>query len=289
VIPPRLRALEAAPGGAEWLRLLPELLDRCVERWTLVVGPPFEAASVSYTAPAATFDGVAAVLKIPFPHRESEHEADALLMWAGDGAVRVLEHDPETHALLLERCEPGTHLSSEPPDDCLDVFAQLLPRLWKPVVAPFRSLVDEAQWWIDLLPRTWERHGRPFEPSLLDAALEQLGHLSATQHEHEQVLLHQDLHGQNVLRASREPWLVIDPKPLTGERAFALAPIVRDYDLGHSRDDVLHRLDTLTTRLELDRGRAWGWALGQTVAWSFEGEGALGQHVDTARWLLELR
>ena len=39
------------------------------------------------------------------------------------------------------------------------------------------------------------------------------------------VLFHQDLHGDNVLAAAREPWLVIDPKPLVGEREFSAAPI----------------------------------------------------------------
>ena len=61
----------------------------------------------------------------------------------------------------------------------------------------------------------------------------------------EQVLLHQDLHAENVLAAGREPWLVIDPKPLAGEREFAVAPIVRGTELGHSKRDVLHRLERL--------------------------------------------
>ena len=34
------------------------------------------------------------------------------------------------------------------------------------------------------------------------------------------VLLATDLHAGNVLRAEREPWLVIDPKPFLGDRAY---------------------------------------------------------------------
>ena len=86
-------------------------------------------------------------------------------------------------------------------------------------------LADEALWWIDYLPAEWERAGKPFERELLDAAIARLGELAGSQGE--QVLLHQDLHGDNVLAAQREPWLVIDPKPLVGEREFAVAPIVR--------------------------------------------------------------
>lgn len=202
------------------------------------------------------------VLKIQFPDRESEHEAAALEHWNGDGAVRVVAHDPERHALLIERCLPGTHLRELELDLALDVMIELLPRLWNPARAPFRPLEEEAAWWI--------------EAAL--AALEELGPTQG-----EQVLVHQDLHANNVLAAEREPWLAIDPKPLVGEREFGIAALVRAYELGHSRRVVLHRLDRLTAELGLDRERARGWALGQTLAWGYESP----RHVETARWLLQ--
>src|SRR5207249_1828387 len=163
---------------------------------------------------------------------------------------------------------------------------ELLPRLWKPAGPPFGTLAAEAAWWADSLAETWERFDRPFERRLLDAALEALHDLPRTQGEH--VLLHQDLHGDNVLRAQREPWLAIDPKPLAGERELAAAPIVRSPELGHTRRLALRRLDRLTAELGLDRERARGWAIGQTIAWAFDG-GVLPTHVETARWLLEGR
>jgi streptomycin 6-kinase len=224
------------------------------------------------------------VLKVQTPHRESEHEAAALELWDGDGAVRLLAHDSERHALLLERCVPATPLASVGQEAALEVLVSLLPRLWKPAAAPFRSLAEEAAWWLVQLPRTWEEAGRQFERRLLDASLEALGELAPTQGE--QVLLHQDLHGDNVLAAEREPWLVIDPKPLVGEREFAVAPIVRSVELGHSRRDVLYRLDRLTSELGLDRERARGWTIGQTIAWSVGSE-YHETHVETARWLVE--
>ena len=222
------------------------------------------------------------MLKVQRPHRESEHEAAALELWDGAGAVRLLRHDPEAHALLIERCAPGTPLSAMGQDAALDVFVELLPRLWKPAGEPFRSLADEAAWWAEYL----QRQDWSFAPELLDAALEALRELPGTQGE--QVLLHQDLHADNVLAAAREPWLAIDPKPLIGEREFGIAPIVRSRELGHSRRDVLHRFDRLTGELGLDRERerARGWAIAQTVAWAFDGR-LHETHVETARWLLE--
>jgi streptomycin 6-kinase len=81
---------------------------------------------------------------------------------------------------------------------------------------------------------------------------------------------------------------VIDPKPLAGEREFAAAPIVRGGELGHTRRDVLYRFDRLTAELGLDRERARGWAIGQTLAWAHDVEWQ-DDHVDVARWLLEAR
>jgi streptomycin 6-kinase len=179
---------------------------------------------------------------------------------------------------------PARPLASVGQESALEVLVSLLPRLWKPAAAPFRSLAEEAAWWLEQLPRTWEEAGRQFERRLLDAALEALGGLAPTQGE--QVLLHQDLHGDNVLAAEREPWLVIDPKPLVGEREFAVAPIVRSVELGHSRRDVLYRFERLTSELGLDRERARGWTIGQTIAWSIGSE-YHEAHVETARWLLE--
>ena len=231
-----------------------------------------------------TAEGEQAVLKVQDPHRESEHEAAALELWDGDGAIRLLDSEPDEDALLLERCVPGTPLSAAGGEAALDVFVELLPRLWKPAGAPFGTLAAEALWWSASLSETWERFDRPFERRLLDSALEALIELPGTQGE--QVMLHQDLHGDNVLAAQREPWLAIDPKPLVGEREFGIAPIVRSRELGHSRRDVLDRFDRLVSELGLDRERARGWTIGQTIAWAFDGEHRQ-TNVETARWLLE--
>ena len=250
-------------------------MEECAARWGLKLEEPFAGGFASYVAPAGD-----AVLKIQWPHGESEHEADALEHWQGDGAVRLLDRDDDRHALLLERCRPGRPLR----DGALEVFADLLPRLWKPAGPPFRQLADEAAWWTSTIRAEWERVGKPFEESLLEAAISALDDLAATQGD--QVLLHQDLHADNVLAAEREAWLVIDPKPLVGEREFALAPIIRSFELGHSRPDVLERLDRLTSDLGLDRERARGWTIGQTIAWSIDSD-FRATHAETARWLLE--
>jgi len=281
--------LDETLAGRAWLARLPRLVDECVDQWSLRIGDAFPYAFASLALPATLPDGGGAVLKVQFPDRESEHEAAALARWNGDGAVRLLAHDHQRHALLLERCEPGTPLSELEEDDALDVIIALLPRLWKPAGEPFRSLADEAAWWAEYLPENWARAGKPFERGLLDEVLAVLESLPGSQGE--RVLLSQDLHANNVLRASRAPWLVIDPKPLVGEREFSVAAVVRGDELGRGPSHVRHRLDRLTGELGLDRSRARGWALAQALAWAVGGDDLDDEfdqsQVETARWLLD--
>lgn len=285
MIPAGLAWLRASEEGRAWLEALPRLVDECLQQWSLRTGAPFPYAYASLALPARLPGGTDAVLKVQFPDRESEHEAAALEHWGGDGAVTLLAHDSERRALLLERCRPGTPLSGLTPDAALDVMIGLLPRLWRPAGAPFRPAADEAEWWAQYLPEKWERAGMPFERILLDAALDALQALPASQGE--QVLLHQDLHADNVLRSEREPRLVIDPKPLTGERELGIAALVRGGELGDGPRPLHHRLERMTDELGLDRDRARAWTLAQTLAWAFEDDEVLPEMVECAGWLLD--
>ncbi len=276
-IPAQLDWLKASDHGRLWLDDLPRAVEESAAHWKLRLGEPFPYAFTSLAIPGRTEDGRDIVLKVQHVDRETEHEALALRHWNGDGAILLLDRFPAREALLLERCIPGTPV---PPDHALDVLIGLLPRLWKRATSPpFRTLADEAAHWAAALSAR-----RQINPRLVDAALDAIRDLATSQGE--QVLLHQDLHGLNVLAAQREPWLVIDPKPLVGEREFGLAPIIRSLELGGGRRDVLRRLDHLTSELQLDRERARRWCIAQTVAWSVV-ESDIPDHVQVVEWLLE--
>jgi len=284
-VPSCLDWARSSESGRAWLDGLPAALTACAQQWNLEIGQPYADSFVSLVVPVTDGAGLELVLKIQLPHRESDTEADALSLWNGDGAIRLIGHDVQRHALLLEKCIPGVHLSTAGAVVGLDVMIDLLPRLWVPAGEPFPSLSDEVSRWVQALPIEFEEAGEPFERTLLDAAIETLTDLAASQGE--QILIHQDLHGDNVLRAQREPWLAIDPKPLVGEREFGLSPIIRSCEFGHSRSAVVHRLDRLTSELGVDRDRARLWASGHAVAWGFEGGRVLPRHLETARWLLD--
>jgi streptomycin 6-kinase len=284
-LPESLRRFRQTAAGRTWLDGLPAAIDRCAHNWDLSIGEPFPNSYVSLVLRVTSAAGTPAILKLQCPDRESEHEAAALRVWNGNAAIRLLGHDPENRALLLEQCDPGYHLSSTGPEKGIEVLIGLLPRLWVEAGGPFGSLSDEVAGWLGILPQEFETAGEPFDRHLLHDVMAIIADLSTTQGE--QVLLHQDLHGDNVLRAQREPWLAIDPKPLVGEREFGLSPIIRSTELGHSREHMMYRLDRLTGELGLDRNRARLWAAGQAVAWGFEDGKVLTDHIETARWLLQ--
>jgi streptomycin 6-kinase len=232
------------------------------------------------------------VLKINFPEPESEHEADALALWDGRGAVRLLAHHAEHRALLVERCVPGTQLWELDDEEATRIAAAALRRIWRPPPDgdAFRLLAAEAARWADELPSRWERLGRPFERAILEEAVSALTELGPEQRE--LVVCHQDFHGGNVLRAQREPWLVIDPKPLVGEREFDTASLIRDRRHELARDPnpkarIRRRLDVLAADLDLDRERMRRWAIAHALAWGVEAKGIHADMIECARLLAQ--
>jgi streptomycin 6-kinase len=61
--------------------------------------------------------------------------------------------------------------------------------------------------------------------------------------------------------------------------------VIRSFEFGHSCAAVVERLDRLSAGLRLDRERVRGWAIAQTIAWSFDSRFAARPY-ETARWLL---
>lgn len=100
----------------------------------------------------------------------------------------------------------------------------------------------------EVLPRRWQRLGRPFPRELLDHALAEcadLGPRAGT------LLVNVDLHFENVLAARREPWLAIDPTVLEGDLEYgALALLWNRFDeIADRHGGVRERLATIVAAL----------------------------------------
>jgi streptomycin 6-kinase len=243
---------DEVPGGAAWLAELPRLVSECVQKWSL---EPEEPMDSTFSLVLAAGD---LVLKLNPPDEETEHEAEALARWNGEGTVRLLARDDERRALLIERCRPGTQLWDLPDKEATEIAAAVLEQLWIPADRPFRRLEDLAAAWAEELPR------RRLDRKLVDWAVSFLHEAGPTQRE--SVLLHQDLHGGNVLLSHRG-WLAIDAKPVVGEREFDVASLVRDRRPA-TKSQLEWRLSYLVERLGLDRERTRGWAIAHALAWN---------------------
>ena len=102
-------------------------------QWGLELGEPFAFSNVSYVAPAG-----GAVLKVAWEgDSESLHEGDALELWTGDGAVRLLRRSGR--ALLEKRAVPGDDLSALPDDEATAIAVEIAPLLWRRAGLPSRQ------------------------------------------------------------------------------------------------------------------------------------------------------
>jgi streptomycin 6-kinase len=261
------------PARRAWLADLPHVVDGLARRWSLRVGRPFQpGGSTSWVAPARTTSGERVVLKVGWWHYEAAHEADGLRAWDGDGAVRLLaaEVTGSTSALLLEACEPGTPLSRAlPPHEQDVIIAGLLRRLWIEPAAghPFRPLQSMCDQWATSFERGYAAArsrgaGALLDPGVARAGIELLRELPATAAH--RVLLCTDLHHGNVLAAAREPWLVIDPKPYTGDPAYDPLQHMLNFPgrLAADPPGFAHRMAGL---LDLDRDRVRHWLFARCV------------------------
>lgn len=220
ILPDQLvAACRGVPERLAWLEQLPGVIEELQRRWSLSVGPPWVNDEIIYSwvAPAVRDDGNRVVLKLGMPHMEGAHEMEGLRFWDGEPTGRLIEADAESGAMLLERCEPGTTLRDLPEAEQDVVLAGLLRRLWRspPDPHPFRPLEAMIAHWVE---ETTASRPRWSDAGQVREGLDLFEELSSESHD--DVLLATDLHAGNVLRAQREPWLVIDPKPFIGDRAY---------------------------------------------------------------------
>jgi streptomycin 6-kinase len=257
-----------------WIDGLPGAVAELAAAWDLALEEPIDTPH-SLVVPAGDV-----VLKVNAPsHYEADHEADALARWDGRGAVRLVARADAHRAFLIERCRPGTRLWDSSADEP-SVVAELLLRLRADVTGahPFRLAADEAARWAEEVPARHALGGRPFEQSLVDLAVDVFGSADAGA----TALVNQDLHGGNILSARREPWLVIDPKPLVGERELDGVGPLRNAAWNGGAPAVQRWLDVLA-ETGLDRERAQAWGAAHALAWGWDDDGWSPRSIEAAR------
>jgi streptomycin 6-kinase len=267
--------------GDAWIAALPNLAAGLLDRWQLSPDGPPTCGARALVLPVRLVDGTPAVLKLQPVAAPTAGEADALRAWNGNGAVRLLDRDPESGSLLLERLDADRPLATVRDNlAALQILSELLARLSAvPAPAELRRLADLGADLLDRVPRVLTLARDASQRRLIRscaAALEEVLPEAGDR------LLHADLHYFNVLAPlaaePRAPWLAIDPDPLAGDPGFAFLPALHNrWDDAVATGDVpravRHRFDVMTDVLCIDRERALRWTLArilQNMLWDVE-------------------
>lgn len=279
------------PDGARWIDELPGVVAGLAARWGLTgLSAPFRGGTHAYVATAQRADQSWVVLKVPMVDEENVAEATALRVYAGDGAVGLLDFDPGSGALLLEWARPGTELLHQPgfpslegrPENAEKVaFAcGLYRRLRRPVgvvpaVFPPLPFATEV---VDGLRGRLKAANSELAELLSDQLRADVDYWCGVLAEPDGPLLivNRDTHLGNIVAAEREPWLLIDPKPCLGEAAFDAGFLLMiQIQSNPTREHADTVVAATAAALDVDPERARGWALVRAVeemAWAIEDE-----------------
>lgn len=266
-----------------------ERLDAAVRAWGLddLAVVPWGEVGLVVTASRGGSDGGAVVVKVSPCGRSSAAElageGQALDAWQESGAaVRVLDRRDGGATLLLERLLPGTMLD----ELCvgvverLAVLGTLARRLHAAGPGPpgMQPMTAFAEPWRRALA------GSPEDVAGLDALCVPTA---------DDVVVHADLHGRNVLRDGQR-WVVIDPKGVRGDRhadVWALidpsVPLLPD-DAGAARALARERVGAYARAAGLDPDRAAAWARLRARAVALGVAGAPSPSKDDTAWAVRL-
>lgn len=252
-----LKGLDAAGNkGREWRRRLPETVALLVEQWSLQIDGPFPGLSYNYVAPVTRVDGTPAALKVWLPDGSKfQAEVEALRLYAGDGAIRLLEVNSESRAMLLERADHETDLWRVTDEEQrIGLTAELMARLWRPPPPDCSLLAATAMF--ERMALIAPRRARDEFPLRWVATAKSIfDDLEASA---PATVLHEDLHPANILSSQREPWLVIDPHGLIGPPALDTIQMILNVIWQEPDSTVWPRIiaryvDALAAALSLDR------------------------------------
>ena len=287
-------------SGREWLPKLPDIAARCRDKWGLSEGVICPTMSMNYIEFTTTAAGESVALKIGVPNKELFTEMTALRLYDGRGAVRLLDTDRDLGALLMQRLQPGKMLWQLGDNQKeTRIAASIMGKL--PVPTPAAHNLPTFSRWVTrafrLTRTTWDPQER-MPRDLLDRTEQVFKELeqNATSH----VVLHGDLHHENILFDDQAGWTAIDPKGVIGPPCLEVGRFLQNQlpgSLPVERREVMvrERIRIFSAELGYSQEIIAAGGLVDCVlshCWCFEEEDALGadwyQGLELARMLSQM-
>jgi streptomycin 6-kinase len=273
----RQRALAIGPAGQRWLDQLDGVVEALAARWHLTVGEPFAGGTASLVAAATDAAGQDCVLKVWMPLEIDGGDAFDRSVLAhqladGRGCARLLDHDAESRAVLLERLGPNLDALGMAVPAILETVAATLREFWRPVPAdaPLRTGPEQAAWLAENIVRNWDELEQPCERAIIDRALAYCGERADAFDPATAVLAHGDAHGWNTLAAGDGSFKLVDPEGLRSEPAHDLAVPMREYNepllAGDTARLVRERAEQLASWCDVDPDAVWQWGFVERVS-----------------------
>jgi streptomycin 6-kinase len=262
--------------GKRWIDALPEIIVEIERNWSLKIEKPFPNLSYHYVAPCVSENGGEAVIKIGFPGEKTTtlNEIRVLKFLDGSGVCRLRRFDETRSALLLEKLVPGENLKTIFQNNhakAVETAIEVMRKFWRkpPETHDFPLLED------------WFRGFRQaekvdFAPGYIEKAQRFFDELNSSPAP--QTLLHGDFHHENILSASREKFLAIDPKGIVGGIGYDLGVfLINHANWLKAETDLPEKLNLAIRRfseafqIEPQDLRKWVFAHSVLSAWwSFE-------------------
>lgn len=255
--------------GEAWFARLPSLIKELEKTFSLSQLRPF--TNLSYHYVLSGYQGHdPIVLKLGIDEKSLTQEAAALKAFEGYGCIKLLAEGKSF--LLLERAIPGGSLKSYFPDreeQAISVTADLMRSLHKAPV-PDAGQLPHLRDWLQKLDADWDvplpylEEARRLRCQLLKTAASE-------------VLLHGDLHHENILQGSRK-WVAIDPKGVMGDPAydtvsFIINPMQELIVHPQAKEIIHYRIYSLSSLLKINPGHLQDWCFVKSVLgwiWALE-------------------
>jgi streptomycin 6-kinase len=265
--------------GAKWLGSLSQVIKEIENDWSLEVEKPYRNLSYHYVAPCRMKNGGKAVLKIGFPETDSVvfKEAEMLEIYAGVSAVKLLRVDEKRFALLLEKATPGENIVSICQKDnkkAVEIAIEMMRKIWRK--APAGHSFPRVEKWMRGLERGAKAN---IEIDFFLKAHQYFTELSNSSNQ--KLLLHGDLHHENILSALREPFLAIDPKGLVGDAGYEIGVFLNNQarwlsDDANRREKLERNVRQFAEAFQIKPLELKKWAFAQAILsawWTFEENG----------------
>ena len=249
------RVTTSGAAGQDWIDKLPDVVEDLAAKWHVELTDDAPRHGAAALVVFGTRRDEPCALKVCWRDHDAASEAAALRAWDGGGAARLFGYSDEHNALLLEKLDPARSLQDLDLPAAAAVVGGLIRQLAIPAPEGMKPSLTAAgaaraipaqNAALRAVPDGWARLATGLAEGIAAAD----GHM----------LIHTDLHSDNVLAAERQPWLAVDPRPSIGHPERSVPDLLLwRLPLSGPAAEVADLLDTMIAAGDLDAERAYAW------------------------------